>query len=85
MDMKNPNKCLRDPVMFRCIVHIPHHIHGFQYKVYPMYDFACPIVDSLENVTHALRTNEYADRIPQYYWVRCELYEESNHFLISFS
>lgn len=69
IDMCSKNKCMRDPVMYRCVVDTPHHVHGTKYKVYPMYDFACPIVDSIEGVTHAMRTNEYADRIPQYEWV----------------
>nr|PVC49540.1 glutamyl-tRNA synthetase [Theileria orientalis] len=75
MDMKNKNKCLRDPVFYRCVTNVPHHRTGDKYKAYPTYEFACPIVDSLQGVTHSLRTNEYSDRIPLYYWVleMCEL------------
>jgi glutamyl-tRNA synthetase len=69
MDMKNPVKCLRDPVFYRSKVDVPHHRTGTQFKAYPTYDFACPIVDSLEGVTYAMRTIEYHDRNPLYDWV----------------
>ena len=68
IDMSSPVKCLRDPVFYR-VVDKPHHRTGSKYKAYPTYDFACPIVDAVENVTHCMRTIEYHDRNAMYYWV----------------
>ncbi len=67
IDMKCKNKCMRDPVIYRHC-DMPHQLTKDKFKVYPTYDFACPIVDSHEGVTHALRTNEYADRNHLYKW-----------------
>lgn len=69
ISVDDANKALRDPVIYRCN-HQPHHRTGTTWKIYPTYDFCAPFLDSLEQVTHALRTNEYRDRNPQYYWIQ---------------
>lgn len=72
LDMQDPNKSLRDPVYYRCNL-MPHHRIGSKYKVYPTYDFACPFVDSIEGISHALRSSEYHDRNAQYFRIQQDM------------
>jgi glutaminyl-tRNA synthetase len=67
IDMASPNMNLRDPVLYR-IMHAPHHNTGNQWCIYPMYDFAHPLEDALEHITHSLCTLEFENHRPLYDW-----------------
>ena len=68
IDMASPNLNLRDPTLYR-IRKVPHHRTGDTWKIYPMYDFAHSLSDSIERVTHSLSTLEFEDHRPLYDWV----------------
>ncbi len=68
IDMASPNINLRDPALYR-ILHTPHHQTGETWCIYPMYDFAHPIQDAIEGVTHSLCSLEYEAHRPLYNWV----------------
>ena len=72
IDMSSPNLNMRDPVIYR-ILHARHHRTGDKWCVYPMYDFAHPISDTVEGVTHSLCSLEFEDHRPLYDWVLKEL------------
>lgn len=74
IDMASPNMNMRDPVLYR-ISHAHHHNTGDRWCIYPMYDFAHPIEDAIEGVTHSLCTLEFKDHRPLYDWViqECEM------------
>ena len=74
IDMASPNINMRDPVMYR-ILHVEHHRQGNKWCIYPMYDFAHPLQDSFEGVTHSLCSIEYDNHRPLYDWFveKCEL------------
>ena len=76
IDMASPNMNMRDPVIYR-IAHIAHENTGDKWCIYPMYDFAHPIEDAIEGVTHSICTLEFEDHRPLYDWVVRELeYEQ---------
>ncbi len=68
IDMSSPNMNMRDPVIYR-ILHLPHHRQGNKWCIYPMYDFAHPIQDALEGITHSLCSIEFENHRPLYNWV----------------
>ncbi len=72
IDMSSPNINMRDPVIYR-VAHIPHHNTGDKWCIYPMYDFAHPIEDALEGISHSICTLEFEDHRPLYDWVVREL------------
>ena len=72
IDMASPNINMRDPVIYR-VAHMTHHRTGDKWCIYPMYDYAHPIEDAIEGITHSLCTLEFEDHRPLYDWVVREL------------
>ena len=72
IDMASPNINMRDPVIYR-VAHMHHHNTGDKWCIYPMYDFAHPIEDAVEHITHSICTLEFEDHRPLYDWVVREL------------
>lgn len=72
IDMASPNINMRDPVIYR-VAKVPHHNTGDKWCIYPMYDFAHPIEDAIEGITHSICTLEFEDHRPLYDWVVREL------------
>ena len=72
IDMASPKINMRDPVIYR-VAHMNHHRTGDKWCIYPMYDFAHPIEDAIEGVTHSICTLEFEDHRPLYDWVVTEL------------
>ncbi len=72
IDMASPNINMRDPVIYR-IAHMTHHATGDKWCIYPMYDYAHPVEDAIEGVTHSICTMEFEDHRPLYDWVVNEI------------
>ena len=72
IDMSSPNINLRDPIMYR-ILHMPHHRTGDKWCIYPMYDWAHGLEDSIEKISHSICTLEFEDHRPLYDWFLTEL------------
>lgn len=84
LDMSSPNMNMRDPVLYRT-VHATHHNTGDKWCIYPMYDYAHPIEDAIENITHSICTMEFEDHRPLYEWVIRECEMESQPQQIEFA
>ena len=72
IDMASPNMNMRDPVIYR-VAHMTHHNTGNKWCIYPMYDYAHPVEDAIEGITHSICTLEFEDHRPLYDWVVKEL------------
>jgi len=81
IDMSSPNINMRDPVLYR-IAHATHHNTGDKWCIYPMYDFAHPLEDAIEGVTHSICTLEFEDHRPLYDWVvrECEMENQPHQY-----
>ncbi|MBF7687551.1 glutamine--tRNA ligase/YqeY domain fusion protein [Acinetobacter rathckeae] len=75
IDMASPNVHMRDPILYR-ILHASHHQTGDTWKIYPMYDYAHPLSDAIEGVTHSLCTLEFQDHRPFYDWVIAKVHSK---------
>ena len=84
IDMTSPNMNMRDPIIYR-VAHIAHHNTGDKWCIYPMYDFAHPIEDAIEGITHSICTLEFEDHRPLYDWVVRELEYENPPKQIEFA
>ena len=84
IDMSSSNINMRDPVIYR-VAHLTHHNTGDQWCIYPMYDFAHPIEDAIEGITHSICTLEFEDHRPLYDWVVRELEYENPPKQIEFA
>ena len=84
IDMASPNINMRDPIIYR-VAHMTHHRTGDEWCIYPMYDFAHPIEDAIEGITHSICTLEFEDHRPLYDWVVRELEYENPPKQIEFA
>ena len=84
IDMASPNLNLRDPVLYR-IRHAVHHRTGAAWRIYPMYDFAHPLSDAIESITHSICTLEFEDHRPLYDWLIAHCHTQAQPQQIEFA